>query len=583
MSDHHDEQEVVEKGGLVFAQAPDEAEHESMPRSAIATGVVDVEGPVAELAPTVEELRSTKEELQSLKEELLTLKQQLRGEHEEASQANSDLQNLFAGTEIVTIFLDHELRIKRLTPRAGALLNLQPGDRNRPITDLHSNLDYEHWEADVRGVLANLTPLEQEVQSAAGEWFQMNIRPYRTLDDRIDGVVITLVDVTQRRRAQQEAENATEFAEKIVDTVRESLIVLTPELRVQLANDSFYTAFQITPEQTEGRLIYELGDNQWDIPALRTLLEQVLPNNTIFNGFEILHEFKQVGQRTLLLNARRVDHLQLILLAIEDITERKQAEEALHQLNRALERRVEERTADLQRSNKELDNFAHVASHDLRAPLRGINNLVDWISQDAGESLSPVSQEHLTKVQNRIRLMDRLLVDLLEYSRAGRKHYTLERVDTAELVRSVVEILNPPPGFAVTLGEKMPTVATERVPLETVLRNLIGNAVKHHPNPATGEVSVTAELEDTEVRFTVADNGAGIDPKYHIRIFEIFQTLKPLDTSEGSGIGLTVVKRLVESRGGAIQIISAMGEGATFRFTWPISSSSQGTTTQGPG
>ena len=333
---------------------------------------------------TLEELETSKEELQSLNEELQTLNQQLRRQFEEASQANGDLQNLFAATQIATVFLDRELRIKRYTPRASDLLNLQPGDRGRPITHLHSNLHYEHLEADLQTVLASLIPLEQEVASAAGEWFQMNIRPYRTLDDHIDGVVVTFVDITARKLAQQELQQATEYADKIVQTLREPLLVLTPDLRVRLANDAFYAAFRTTPAQTAGRLIYELGDNQWDIPALRTLLEQVLPQNNIFNDFEIVHEFAQGRQQTLLLNGRRLDHVQLILLAIEDITERKQAEDALQQLNATLERRVEERTLDLQRSNQELNEFAYVASHDLRSPLRAIDNLAAWIVEDSG-------------------------------------------------------------------------------------------------------------------------------------------------------------------------------------------------------
>jgi two-component system CheB/CheR fusion protein len=530
---------------------------------------------------TLEELETSKEELQSLNEELQTLNQQLRRQFEEASQANSDLQNLFAATEIATIFLDRELHIKRYTPRAGDLLNLQPGDRGRLITHLHSNLHYEQLEADLRAVLANLTPLEQEVRGAAGEWFQMNIRPYRTLDDRIDGVVVTFVDITARKLAQQELLEAMEYADKIVQTLREPLLVLKPDLRVRLANEAFYTAFQSTPEQTEGRLIYELGDNQWDIPALRTLLEQVLPQNNVFNDFEIVHEFERGRQQTLLLNGRRLDHVQLILLAIEDITGRKQAEEDLLQLNATLEQRVEERTLDLQRSNQELDEFAYVASHDLRAPLRAIDNLAHWIVEDTGESLTPESQDHLAKLRHRVERMERLLVDLLEYSRAGRQRHALESVDAGMLVRNVVELLNLPPGFTVTLPKAMPTVVTERVALETVLRNLMGNAFKHHPDPAAGVVTIAVQVQDGRVAFTVSDNGVGIEPRFHTRIFEIFKTLKPRDEVEGSGMGLAVVKKLVESRGGTIHVTSAVNEGASFRFTWPISSSSEGTGTHG--
>ena len=420
-------------------------------------------------------------------------------------------------------------------------------------------------------MLASLIPLEQEVTSAAGEWFQMNIRPYRTLDDHIDGVVVTFVDITARKLAQQELQHAMEYADKIVQTLREPLLVLTPDLRVRLANDAFYAAFRTTPAQTEGRLIYELGDNQWDIPALRTLLEQVLPQNNIFNDFEIVHEFAQGRQQTLLLNGRRLDHVQLILLAIEDITERKQAEADLQQLNATLEHRVEERTLDLQRSNQELNEFAYVASHDLRSPLRAIDNLAAWIVEDSGAALTPESQEHLVKLRGRIQRMEKLLADLLEYSRAGRQVHALERVDTGTLVRGVAELLNLPPGFAVTLPAPMPVVLTERVALETVLRNLVSNAFKHHPNPPAGEVTIAAEVQAGWLEVTVTDNGAGIDPRFHTRIFEIFKTLKPRDEVEGSGIGLAVVKKLVETRGGAIQVTSAVNEGATFRFTWPIS------------
>jgi PAS domain S-box-containing protein len=254
---------------------------------------------------------------------------------------------------------------------------------------------------------------------------------------------------------------------------------------------------------------------------------------------------------------------------VRDITERKQAEAALHELNATLEQRVAERTAELQRSNRELDQFAYVASHDLRSPLRAINNLASWITEDAAAVLPEASQVHLAKLRGRIQRMDALLDDLLDYSRAGRHLHPPERVDTGALVRGVVDLLSPPPGFSVHVAQPMPLLMAERVPLETLFRNLIDNAVKHHHCPAAGRVDIAAREQGRFVEFTIADNGPGIDPAYHERIFEIFQTLQPRDQVEGSGIGLSVVKRLVESRGGKISLQSALGEGAVFRILWP--------------
>jgi signal transduction histidine kinase len=250
---------------------------------------------------------------------------------------------------------------------------------------------------------------------------------------------------------------------------------------------------------------------------------------------------------------------------------RKQAEAALQQLNTELEQRVEERTAELARSNRELDQFAYVASHDLKAPLRAIRHLASWLLEDVGATLPPQSQQHLMKLMSRISRMDTLLDDLLAYSRVGRQRHNRERVDTALLVRNVVELLTVPPGFRVTLAREMPVVVTERVPLEIILRNLIGNAFKHHPDPRRGEVKIAAKVGAGVVEFSVTDNGNGIDPGFHSRIFELFQTLQPRDEVEGSGIGLAVVKKLVENQGGKVQVSSVVGEGATFAFTWPTS------------
>lgn len=255
-------------------------------------------------------------------------------------------------------------------------------------------------------------------------------------------------------------------------------------------------------------------------------------------------------------------------MMVVDISDRKRYEESLKTFAETLEQAVAERTAELERSNRELDQFAYVASHDLRAPLRAIDNLSLWIEEDAADVLPEHSVGHLQKLRGRVQRMERLLDDLLAFSRAGRYTYQPSAIDTGALLRDIVDVLNVPSGFTVTIEGDLPTINSMRTPLETVLRNLIDNAIKHHDRP-DGSIRVTVnDLGDT-VEFFVEDNGPGIDPNYHTRIFELFQTLHPRDKVEGSGMGLAIVKKTVESMGGQISLASSEGQGACFRFSWP--------------
>lgn len=252
-----------------------------------------------------------------------------------------------------------------------------------------------------------------------------------------------------------------------------------------------------------------------------------------------------------------------------DITERKKGEEALRQAHNELEQRVIERTAELELSLQELNQFTYVASHDLKAPLRAVKNLANWITTDTEDLLPESSKTHLAKMQNRIGRMEKFLDDLLVYSRVGRYYYQrAEDVDPVALAREAIDSLAPPPGFTITVQPDMPALRSQRILLEIVFKNLLDNALKHHHRSA-GQIQISARELDSFIEFSVTDDGPGIDPMFHERIFQIFQTLRPRDELEATGAGLAIVKKAVESQGGAIQVISAEGQGTTFRFTWP--------------
>jgi signal transduction histidine kinase len=244
-----------------------------------------------------------------------------------------------------------------------------------------------------------------------------------------------------------------------------------------------------------------------------------------------------------------------------DVTGRKQ-----------MEFRLEQQARDLLRSNEELEQFAYVASHDLKAPLRGIENLVSWIEEDLESSLTGDTRTNMDLLKSRVRRLESLLDDLLAYSRAGCGDTASSLVDTKELVEELALLVSPPPGFSIAGGETLPTLRTARAPLTQVVQNLIGNAIKHHGHPATGHVWIEAITLPDVIEFTVTDDGPGIPERFRERVFGMFQTLKPRDEVEGSGMGLAIVKKLVERQGGEVWLTGGRaGQGLSVHFTWPHS------------
>ena len=277
-----------------------------------------------ELQSSNEELKTSKEELQSVNEELTSMNLDYHSKNEALTKANNDLHNLLRATRIATVFLDSWLHIRGFTPSTTAIINLISSDIGRPLKYTVSNLRYQNLVVDAEQVLDTLAVVEREVQTEDGRWYNMRILPYRTVENVIDGLVVTFTEVTEQKQTKARLRQALAFSENVVDTVHEALLVLDDELHVVSANRSFYQKFGVLPAETEGRLVYELGNRQWDIAELHRLLEEIMPQNTSIEAYEMEHEFAHMGRRLMRLNAHMMpaneDGRWLILLAIDDVT-----------------------------------------------------------------------------------------------------------------------------------------------------------------------------------------------------------------------------------------------------------------------
>lgn len=284
-----------------------------------------------ELQSINEELETSKEELESSNEELTTVNEEMANRNAELNRANADLNNLHASVNLPIVVLTRDLAIRRFTPPAAKLFNFVDTDVGRPLSNVRHNLDFPDLEALLKEVIDTISERGREVRDKAGRCYSLRAHPYLTLDHKIDGAVLVLVDIDELKRSEQVIAAARDFAANTLETVRESLLVLDAQLRIESANRAFYRTFGVSPQLTVGKFIYDVGNRQWNIPGLRALLEDILPRQKTIENFEVEHDFEHIGHRTMLLNARRIEDTtwktHRILLAIEDITERKQLQQ----------------------------------------------------------------------------------------------------------------------------------------------------------------------------------------------------------------------------------------------------------------
>jgi two-component system CheB/CheR fusion protein len=289
-----------------------------------------------ELQSTNEELETAKEELQSSNEELTTVNEELNNRNVELSTANNDLLNLLGNVNIPVVIVGSDARIRRLTPAAEKLLNLLPSDIGRRLGQVRPNMELDNLEQVARETIETATPREAEVRDSAGVWYLMRARPYKTSENKIEGAVISFQDIDALKRL---LEATRTYADTLVESAREAILILDAELRVVVANAPFYKSFQVSASEVIGRSIFELGNQQWNILALRNLLESITHRKTRIDDFEVRHNFQHLGERIMLLNARRVEPRRgefFIFLSFEDVTEvRKQADRQMALLDLA--------------------------------------------------------------------------------------------------------------------------------------------------------------------------------------------------------------------------------------------------------
>ena len=293
----------------------------------------EVQSANEELQSINEEMESSKEELESTNEELITVNEEMTSRNTELSRLNADLTNLHHSINLPIVVLGDDLIIRHFTPPAERLFNLMPGDVGRPLGRVKHHLKCADLETFIVNAIEEVSVREREVQDISGVWYMLRVRPYVTADKHIQGAVLVLVDIDALKHKEQQVQRARDYAEGILRTARDPLVVLRADLRINTANEAFYQAFGLTRTDAEGRSIFEINAGAWSAPKLRGLLEDILPRNSFFDDFEVIHEFPGIGRRMLLLSARPLDYEdgqpQLILLSIEDVTERLESLDVL--------------------------------------------------------------------------------------------------------------------------------------------------------------------------------------------------------------------------------------------------------------
>jgi signal transduction histidine kinase/CheY-like chemotaxis protein len=448
---------------------------------------------------------------------------------------------------------------------------------NRLIYELGNG----QWDIpDLRTLLEDIVPkssvfndfeLEHDFPTIGRRVMLLNARKLRP-GSHAELLVLAMEDVTERRRSEADMKAIETYAQNIVDTVREPLLILDTDLRVRSGNRAFYQTFLVTSEETENRLIYELGNGQWDIPDLRTLLEDIVPKSSVFNDFELEHDFPAIGRRVMLLNARKLQaghHGELLVLAMEDVTERRRAEEEVAKAKEAAET-----------ANKTKSLFLANMSHELRTPLNAILGYSEMLHEEAVERELNEFGVDLEKITAAGKHLLALISDILDLSKieAGKMELFLENFEVSAMIDEVASTIQPmvetnANTLHIERAQDLGLMRADQIKVRQGLYNLLSNAAKFTHD---GNITLDAGRETIDgsewMIFRVTDTGIGLSPDQIVKLFKDFTQADASTTRKfgGTGLGLALTRRFCQMMGGDVTVHSVPGEGSIFTIKLPV-------------
>ncbi len=497
------------------------------------------------------------------------------------------------------ITLDQDLRVVTVSRSFYEFFKVKPEET---VGQLIYDLGNKQWNIPkLRELLETILPqkatfdnyeVEHDFTTIGRRIMLLNARQIERGMGKERIILLAIEDITERKEIEaglektrielevikKTADEVSEFAENVINTVREPLIALDQDLRVVKVSRSFYDFFKVNPEETVGQLIYDLGNKQWNIPKLRELLETILPQKATFDNYEVEHDFTTIGRRIMLLNARQIERgmgkERIILLAIEDITERKEIEAGLEKAHEDLK----ELAVELNRTARAKSEFLANMSHELRTPLNSINGFSEVLYDETFGPLNEKQKKYVNNVLTSGKHLLLLINQILDMAKveSGKMTLALSSLPMKSLLHEISLLVADMVSkkklkILLEIAEDLPNIEADELKVKEIIYNLLSNAVKF--TPEGGEIGMRANKAGSEIEIVVWDTGVGIAPENMEKIFEgFFRVDTPYSrVTEGTGLGLPLSKKLVELHGGKLSVESeGLDKGTSVRFTLPI-------------